>query len=381
VKLWVISPVFPPSPGGFSDYTRRWLVELRRQWEAEDRSVLEPLQLTLITRSRTTTDSSIDLYPRQYGRGPIGMARLLAGVVRARPDAIVIQYDPFQYERHGLSFSINLMAAALRVAGIPVATMAHELYYWRHERFPYFLIGLAQRIALLPLFWGSRLVGLTTMARMHRMERVFPWWTERFRFLPVSNTMDPRPLSDCASLRDSFGVSQSALLLLHLGLPHADKSVTALERSLDRLRLGGIEAQLAVVGGARVDHPNALNLGFLPPSDVASLLACADACLLPFDDGVSGRRSTFLNALASALPSIGTIGSNTDSTIENAGALELVPAGDPDAFADAVYKFARSPVAERAALGAAARELYERHFAWPLVAQSWITALAELTNR
>jgi glycosyltransferase involved in cell wall biosynthesis len=76
-----------------------------------------------------------------------------------------------------------------------------------------------------------------------------------------------------------------------------------------------------------------------------------------------------MNALAAGVPVVSTCGANTDPALFGE-AIRLVAAGDAPAFAAAVRELAQDPAA-RAALGAAGRKLYEREFAWDVLAARW----------
>jgi glycosyltransferase involved in cell wall biosynthesis len=114
--------------------------------------------------------------------------------------------------------------------------------------------------------------------------------------------------------------------------------------------------------------------GRLEASDLARHLAAADLFVAPFVDGVSTRRTTLMAALQHGLPVVGTDGRLTDGVLRSSHALTLVSVDDRQGLSDAARGLAGDP-GRRHALGAAGRELYERAFAWPVIAATIVAAL------
>jgi glycosyltransferase involved in cell wall biosynthesis len=84
---------------------------------------------------------------------------------------------------------------------------------------------------------------------------------------------------------------------------------------------------------------------------------------------VSSRRTALMAALQHSLPVVGTDGASTDPLLRRANdAMRLVPVGDSESFAWAVSRLALDP-GLRAAMGKAARRLYEECFSWPVLAR------------
>ncbi|HEY9720806.1 MAG TPA: glycosyltransferase family 4 protein [Oscillatoriaceae cyanobacterium] len=364
MRITVLCPDYPPAPGGVSDYARRWVQALA----GED--------ITVITRPGACEDAGVRLVPHS-GWGMSGLGALRRKVLDTRPDVVVLHYVPHLYERRGASLSANLLAWQLRQEGVPVVTIAHELYYGRHEGLRFQPFGLWQRAALWPLFAGSARVVLTVPDRLARMRRFFPRWRARFTLIPVGASFEPRAAEP--SWRSRLGLPEGGLLLVFLGLAHPSKELGHLHATLEALSRAGIEARLAIAGGARVDHPRAVNLGFLPESEAASLLASADLVLLPLADGASTRRTSVINALAAGRPVVSTHGANTDGTLLEKG-LALVPAHDGAAFAARACALAQDPTA-REALGRAGRALYEAEFDWAVLTARWRTLLTEAVQK
>lgn len=367
MKIAVVTANYPPIPGGVADSSQRW---------AQAMANLGAEVVVFTSPDVIEPHPGVTLGPARSDWGFSGMASLVADIAASKPDVILVHYVPHLYHRRGLSLAVNHAVPRLAKEVAPVVTFAHELYYARHEGWWRQPIGWLQRYALWPLFRGSARVVLTVPDRYKRMRKIFGGMAPRLLLLPISHNIDAVPGTDRAAWRAGLGIRDEELALLFLGLAHPSKELPVLGRSLDALAEAGVPAKLVVAGGGRVDHPAAINLGFLSPADAGAALAAADLYLLPLADGASTRRSSLMNALAAGLPLVATAGVNTDVELFEE-APKLVPAGDVKAFTDAVLALARDPEA-RLALGRAERALYEREFAWEVQSARWWELLAEV---
>lgn len=363
MRVTILCPAYPPMPGGVSDFTRRFA-----------HSIAHAADITVITSPGAASDPGVTVRAVQADWGPLGLWALLGRIRESAPDVVVIQYVPHLYQARGFSVAIAEFVALLRRSGFCVVTVAHELYYGRHEGWKVQPFGWAQRYALLPLVWGSRKVVLTVSDRLKRMKTVFPRWADKFELLPVGPNLAPAEGVDVAGWREAHGIPDGALTLLFMGLAHPSKELSMLNTTLDTLAEAGIPARLVLVGGGRLDHPHAIHLGYLQEPEAAAAIAAADLFVLPLSDGASARRTSLMNALAAGLPVVSTVGANTDSALFPPEAVRLVPAGDAQAFAEAVQALAIDASARRS-LGEAGRDLLETRFSWDVLGDEWLRLL------
>jgi glycosyltransferase involved in cell wall biosynthesis len=108
--------------------------------------------------------------------------------------------------------------------------------------------------------------------------------------------------------------------------------------------------------------------GFIPPADVSRLLNQADVCVLPFTDGVSIRRGTFLAAVRHDVPVITTRpdGPLPVGFVDGVNIL-LVEPGNVQQLAASMEKVLADPQL-RQALKQNLAPLHNR-FAWPDIAR------------
>jgi glycosyltransferase involved in cell wall biosynthesis len=89
--------------------------------------------------------------------------------------------------------------------------------------------------------------------------------------------------------------------------------------------------------------------------------------------GASTRSTTLVTALAHGLPVVAYQGPETPDYFKSEEQLLLVRPGDPRRLADAVLRVRDSPTLS-ARLAAGARNVYERHFTWELIADAIVAS-------
>ncbi len=369
MRITIVSPAYPPMPGGVSDHTQHLARALMAHKDTSAVSVV-----TSLTAGATPADPTVNVEAHHGDWGVRDMAQLTATVQTTRPHVVVLQYVPHLYHRRGMGIAVAPLVVALRRRGIPVVIAAHELYYGRHEGLRVLPAGLVQRAVLTTVLAAADGMVVTVSDRLRRLRALAPFWAQKLELVPVGSNLEALPPADARRWRTQQDVPGDALVLLFLGLAHPSKDLATLRRALDALQAAGIEARLIVVGGTRLDHPWARNLGYLDPAEAGAALAVAQLYLLPLADGASTRRGSLMNALAAGLPIISTRGGNTDQALFD-GALVLVDAEDAEGFARATVGLA-GDAERRRHLASAGRQLYEREFAWPVIAERWARVLS-----
>ena len=100
--------------------------------------------------------------------------------------------------------------------------------------------------------------------------------------------------------------------------------------------------------------------------------------VLPFADGLSLRRSTFMSAIAHGLPVVTTRPEQSFAGVESGENVILVPPGDAASLSYAITQFAGSPKM-REDYGERARQLGER-FSWEANARSTLALYHAVTD-
>ncbi len=273
--------------------------------------------------------------------------------------------------------------------------------------------------------------------------RLRTWGLKRLDLIPIGSNI-PTALPSNYHRREwraGLGVDEKETLLCYFGFLNESKGGETLVRALVHIP----DAKLLMVGGqvgasdptdvaylARVQNliaelglmPRVLWTGYTPASEVSANLLASDICVLPYRDGASFRRGSFMAALAHGVPIVTTAppspvppsllrGPSTfpssaaqrpspttpaeqvaqyDSEEGEGGGRSgvklpvlrdgenvlLVPPDDPIALAEAMSRLASAPEL-RAQLSHGAREL-AAHFTWEKIAAQHIELYKFLTE-
>lgn len=165
-------------------------------------------------------------------------------------------------------------------------------------------------------------------------------------------------------LRADLGIAEDTRLLIFAGRGSKEKNLPVLLKCMKRL---GDRYHLLLVGSgmpAKVPENVTVVDGFQPASQVARLMASADALLHGGDQETFGL--VILEAMACAIPVVAVAaGAFTEIVDEHCGL--LCAPNNPRAMADAVRElFSRDP--QR--LGVQARRHVEQQYAWDTVVES-----------
>jgi glycosyltransferase involved in cell wall biosynthesis len=309
-----------------------------------------------------------------------GSLRIWRALDRAGGEtAAVVQYSPFCYGRWGFApwLPAYLLALRSKRRRPALALMVHEPYVpmdsWRWA-----LMGLWQRLQLGALRLGADVVFTSIEPWARRFAARPP--RRPVHHLPVgSNFPDARRQRE--EERRRLGLERGALAIGCLGRDHPGWLGEYVVAAVNAVAASGADPVLVNLGAQAPELPGidpAVRVhapGYLEPEAFAATLAASDLFLVPVADGVSTRRGSLMAALQHGLPVLGTAGPLTDSVLrEAAPALALTGVGDAGAFAATAAALAEDPDARRAA-GAAARELYEREFDWPVIGARLLAAL------
>jgi glycosyltransferase involved in cell wall biosynthesis len=211
---------------------------------------------------------------------------------------------------------------------------------------------------------------------------------ESLTLIPLGSNVEPQPPAnyDRGRWRARLGITEGTLLLAYFGFLSESKGGEDLILALDRLVRKGYDARLLMIGGqvgdvdptnrAYADRVRSLVqkhdladrvywTGHISPEEVSANLLAADMIVMPYRDGTSFRRTTFIAALRHACPVV-----TTHPTIPLAGLCDgdnvlLVPPRDVEALVRAIVRLADdTELRSRLSQGA---QLLGQRFDWPLI--------------
>jgi glycosyltransferase involved in cell wall biosynthesis len=181
--------------------------------------------------------------------------------------------------------------------------------------------------------------------------------------------------------RKVHGLGGARWVLGYFGTIGAGKRFDWVVAAWRRMRTAEPATALVVIGGqprlkiTAEEAPWWKLLGQVEAKAVSEALQALDVLVVPFVDGVSERRSTFMAGLAHGLPVVTTIGPSTGRELRTGDFFLGLPSRDDDAFAAAVAEFVpRTPL--RRAMAVRARAQYAEHYSWERLAEE-LTARLE----
>jgi len=307
-------------------------------------------------------------------------------------DVLHIQYQTAAYAMHP---AINFLPLRLRLS----RQRPRVLITFHDLRVPYLFpkAGVVRRwITRLPARWSDAVIA-TNSEDYEQLTRVH--LPNTLRLIPIGSNIHPQPPPgyDRAAWRRHLGVLEDEVLLCYFGFLNESKGGVTLLRSLAELVRRGCRAKLLMIGG-QVGDSDPTNVayfesiktlgselgltelilwtGYTPPDQASANFLAADICILPYRDGVSYRRGSFMAALAHGLPIISTQPKTPNPTLADGENILLVPADQPLATADAVEKLVSMPVLRtRLACGAL---VLAKDFTWDRIAAQTAQLYSEL---
>jgi len=291
--------------------------------------------------------------------------------------AVILQYNPFSFGRWGFAprLAIDMRRLARRQPQVRRAMMVHEAFV-PIDSAKTLVMGTWQRLQLRALLLTVDVVMVTTSSWI----RLLPPACGATAIPVGSNLPDRRDRREQS--RRALGADEDAVVLASFGSDHpsflleyvvgAANAVAAARGSVKLLCLGaGTRPVTGLDARVELHRP-----GTQSSDELATGLSACDIYLSPFSDGLSTRRTTLMAALQHGLPVVGTYGSRTEPELRREDrAIHWTPAADPSSFAHSAIDMADN-AGRRHQCAAAARELYDRAFAWDLIARRVLAAVA-----
>lgn len=372
LRVLLISGEYPPMQGGVSDFTH--LV-------GQDLAALGcEVHVLTSTRAAQRSGSPVVCHPIVPSWG----WRTLYGTLRALlaelgPDVINIQYQTAAY---GLHPAINALPTL--VHSVPSVVTYHDLLT------PYLFpkAGPVRWWANLALARTSHAVIVTNREDELQLQKYR--WIRLLERIPIGSNVPCVPPDDYDRdvWRAGHNIPKDTLLMCYFGFLNASKGGEELIAALEHLCREGYDARLLMIGGQvgasdptnqaylrivqRSIHAKRLDerviwTGYMPPQEVSAAFLSADVCVLPYRDGASFRRGSFMAALTHGMPIVTTEPRVNLPELSHEENVFLVPPRAPDALAQGVMRLAND-VALRRRLGEGAR-LLSREFDWRHIAE------------
>jgi glycosyltransferase involved in cell wall biosynthesis len=375
--------------GGVGDYTRelsRALVHLGHSVR-----VLTSAAARDPAASRAEDEPAVDAAVPRWNWRCLSIIR--STVQRYRPDVLHIQYQTAAYGMHP---AINSIPVILRMAGV----QSRSLVTFHDLRVPYLFPKAGKLRGWVNALMARQCHGVvaTNPEDLHRLQTL---GLPRIQMIPIGSNIHPPPSlqSERSLQRRTLGIGDDQVLLCYFGFLNASKGGKVLFRALAELIQRGQAAKLLMIGGqvGTSDPTNESYLrdvkalaaelgiadrilwtGFVPPERVSANFAAADICVLPYMDGASFRRGSFMAALAHGMPIVSSTPHFPIPDLQQGENILLVPPGDANATASAVEHLLREPKL-RSRLARGALRLAQE-FRWDHIASRTVAFYKEVLD-
>ncbi|NOS78169.1 MAG: glycosyltransferase family 4 protein [Nitrospira sp.] len=396
MRLLFISAAFPPMRAGESEHAYHQCSHLARQG----------VDVHLLTsRSNAgTLEAPFTIHPVMRDWSWTDLPRLVQFLRSNKPDAVMLMYSGWIYNAHPMiTFAPSIVKRIF--PGIPFVTQMEieEGESWRSpvvraaRKAAQFLVGPAgvdYSFGTL-LRDSSRIICLSERHQATHAGKLAG-------VMEKSVVIPPPPLLPMCSDgpvmarergRAALGLGPEDLLLVFFGYVDKNKGIETLFQAVQIVTKDARHVTLAMIGGGRgsttqgeddraqsisqyelgihalpeklgiADHVRWLT-GYQSDSDMASMyLYAADACVLPFDQGVTMSRSSLAAALAHGIPVITTKGEALETPFRDGENVLLCSPKDPEALAKLIAAVRSSPELCRT-LRRGAMQLAQEWFSW-----------------
>ena len=362
----ILSPDFPPARGGVSDHTLCLAEALSTH-----------VAVSVLTSARVQPIPTA--YPvHARVKSWLQLNPLLSLIQQLAPEATLLwQYVPHMYGRGGVNSALPRLMARLKATGRRQLVIAHEiaapLSLWPH-RLRY---SVAHRQQWRHILRSADAVGISTEAWLDKWSHRLPEHGSQLFLAPSPSGIPfvPATADHRAVWRSLRALPANAIVLAYFGTLGNNRHFAWLFEAWRRAQRPGRPVALAFIGDTpEYPVPDRLRylfrpLGYLEPADASRALQAADVLALPFTDGVSERRTSFMSGLHHGVATVTTIGHSTGPTLQQGTFFAAVPASDAPAFLRKVLQLFDDP-AGRATLGSAGRQTYYDRYDWPVLAKS-----------
>ncbi len=388
MRVCLISGEYPPMQGGVGDYTRELGRALQHQGHA-----------TCVLTSTAAQPPPEPSLPHDPEVRPVVTrwnwqcwSIVLSTMRQSTPDVVHIQYQTAAYGMHP---AINLLPSLIRriQPGPRLLVTLHDL------RVPYLFPKAGPLRQAVNRLLMRHCDGVIVTNEEDQEDILDSRLTTPLRLIPIGSNIPTQapPNYDRSAHRSAMGISEDETVLCYFGFLNASKGGEALLRVTAELIHRGHKIKLLMIGGqiGSSDPTNAVSLrrvqelaqglnleqrmiwtGFTAPEQVSANFWASDLCILPYLDGASYRRGSFMAALAHGLPIISTQPRVRLETLLDDQNVLLAPPDDVRAISAAAERLITDPELRRR-LGRGASAL-AKQFSWDHIADQTAQFYQEL---
>jgi Glycosyl transferases group 1 len=365
--LHIITPEYPPQPGGVSDYTAQVAQGLAQ--EGDEVHVWCP-GTGAVSRSEGAVHVHRDLgqvTPQDLKAVGEQLDRFPA------PRRILVQYVPHGYGRRSMNvpFCTWLWQRAAK-HGDSLEIMVHEAFLNFEGSWRQYGAAAVHRLMTVILLRAATRVWVSIPECERRWKSYTFGRSVPFQWLPVPSNIRVDCDETAIDIIRRRSVSEGGLLLGHFGT-YGLPLLSVLEPVVLKMAREMPEQPILLMGmHSREFRDHLIELdptlesklhatGPLDPESLSHHIAACDLLIQPYPDGATTRRTSLMVGLAHGKPIVTTASDVTEPLWAQSGAVGITPSGDADEFVKLSQQLLRDP-AERARLSHAARKLYQERF-------------------
>lgn len=365
----IITPEYPPQPGGVSDYTRQVARGLAA--EGEDVHVWCPGKPT---SSAQASEAGVHVH-RDLG----AIARSDLAAVDAQldrfpsPRRLLVQWVPHGYGHRSMNFPFCqwLLDRAKHNRDM-VEIMVHEPFLRFERSWRQYGAALIHRLMIITLLRAASRVWFSTAENQRLWQ---PYTLGRqipFEWLPVpSNVRMMEADRETQLIRDRY-IPAGGVLVGHFGT-FGEPLRSVLEPIFERMTAAIPDQPLLLMGRGSEDFRNYFvakypsvrgsmhAAGALAPEELSAHIAACDVLVQPYPDGASTKRGSLMAGLSHGKAILTTVGSASEPLWRESHAVALAPCGDAPEFVRTLQALLANP-SERARMGITALKLYQEEF-------------------
>ncbi len=394
MKILLITGTFPPVKCGVGDYTFYLAKHL-----AEKGNIVE----VLTTRKAEKVGLKIPnltVYPLMESWDFVDLLKMSDFIKRNAPDIVHVQFVKDTYNNEIAICFLPMFIKSRMKQGCKFFTTIHE------TGIPFKDSGIEvtkrRLVPLYKLLWTSlsrlrltrtyEVLNVADENRHFNHEKVIgkmfewidgiivvdneykKWLTEKISVhpskivhIPVGSNIERIPnfsKGDKKITQTKLGIRQDDTIVSFFGFIHRGKGLETLFIAFKQViskRRKGPKPYLLIIGelnevvGDRRYLYNMKKLskelgiekrvfwtGYCSSENVSRYLLSSDVCVLPYDEGVSFKRGTFITAISHGLPTITTIGTKIPDDLHSGKDVLLVPSNDPAKLAEAIMNLTNS---------------------------------------
>ena len=304
-------------------------------------------------------------------------------VRRVRPDVVHLHYQAGAFARPG-----EMMGLARLLPGMANPSRLAVTFHDLHRPYLFPKAGRLREAMVRGLGRGADTAIYVDESDRHRA--VAEGYGEaNGHWIPAGPTIEPPANGgDRRAARAALDLDSDAFIVGFFGFRQRSKGIEVLAHAMRRAELAGPHMRLVLIGAAgpptnsrRAEPPvppsafdglRLVDTGEQRPEAISRWLVACDAIALPFLDGLSARRGSFMNAVAHGVPVV-TTAPPVEGTVDvEADEVAFVAAGDAAGLAAALAAIRDDPTRRRQ-LAAGSLAIAARH-TWAEIARRTLAA-------